>query len=135
MAYTFVYTDCANHTHTWTYTYTITRPDFTLPADGASTVNCPADAVAPTAPIVVDACGNTLTPVATTPTAVTCNGTMAYTFVYTDCASHTHTWTYPYTMMRRPPRPPLDPSRRATDPADAVAPTAPIVVDACGNTL
>jgi hypothetical protein len=33
-------------THVWTYTYTIDIPDFTLPADGASTVNCAADATA-----------------------------------------------------------------------------------------
>src|SRR5438045_4174378 len=135
MAYTFVYTDCAGHTHTWTYTYTITRPDFTLPADGTSTVNCPADAVAPTAPTVVDACGNTLTPVATTPSAVTCNGTMAYTFAYTDCAGHAHTWTYTYTITRPDFTLPADGTTTVNCPANAVAPTAPTVVDACGNTL
>src|SRR5437762_2209448 len=135
MAYTFVYTDCATHTHTWTYTYTITRPDFTLPADGSSTVNCPADAVAPTAPVVVDACGNTLTPVATTPSAVTCNGTMAYTFVYTDCATHTHVWTYTYTITRPDFTLPADGSSIVKCPADAVAPTARVVVTACGGNL
>src|SRR5262249_37915313 len=98
MVYTFAYTDCAGHSHTWTYTYTIAVPDFTLPANGSSTVSCSANAVQPTPPTVVDACGNTLSPVATTPTAVTCNGTMAYTFVYTDCAGHSHTWTYTYTV-------------------------------------
>src|SRR5437762_1470738 len=135
LAYTFAYTDCAGHTHTWTYTYTITRPDFTLPADGTSTVNCPADAVAPTSPTVVDACGNTLTPVATTPSAVTCNGTMAYTFAYTDCAGHAHTWTYTYTITRPDFTLPADGTSTVNCPADAVAPTAPTVVDACGNTL
>jgi hypothetical protein len=40
MVYTFTYTDCAANTHVWTYTYTIDIPDFNLPADGASTVNC-----------------------------------------------------------------------------------------------
>jgi hypothetical protein len=44
--------------------YTIDIPDFVLPADGASTVNCPADAAAPTPPSVTDACGNVITPVA-----------------------------------------------------------------------
>jgi hypothetical protein len=38
---------CGN-SHVWTYTYTIDIPDFVLPADGASTVNCPADAAANT---------------------------------------------------------------------------------------
>ena len=36
-----------------TYTYTIDIPDFVLPADGSSTVNCPADAVAPTTTVVL----------------------------------------------------------------------------------
>src|SRR5678815_3582825 len=82
-----------------TYTYTINAPDFVLPANGASTVNCPADAVAPTPPVVTDACGNAITPVVTAPTPVTCNGTMVYTFTYTDCANHTHAWTYTYTCL------------------------------------
>jgi hypothetical protein len=47
MVYTFTYADCAGHTHDWTYTYTIAAPDFTLPLNGSSTVNCPSDAVAP----------------------------------------------------------------------------------------
>ena len=50
MIYTFTYTDCAGNSHVWNYTYTIDIPDFTLPADGSSTVNCPADATAPTPP-------------------------------------------------------------------------------------
>jgi hypothetical protein len=57
-SYTFTYTDCAANTHVWTYTYTIDIPDFTLPADGASTVNCAADATPPTPPVMQDACGN-----------------------------------------------------------------------------
>jgi hypothetical protein len=53
MVYTFTYTDCSGNSHVWTYTYTIDIPDFVLPADGASTVNCPADAVAPTPPMLL----------------------------------------------------------------------------------
>src|SRR4026209_701909 len=68
MVYTFTYTDCASNSHVWTYTYTIDIPDFTLPADGSSTVNCAADAVAPTPPVMQDACGNDIIPVpGTTP--------------------------------------------------------------------
>src|SRR5204863_5003152 len=66
MAYTFAYTDCAGHTHTWTYTYTITRPDFTLPADGTSTVNCPTSAEQPSELPSLNDCVCTLTPVAKT---------------------------------------------------------------------
>jgi hypothetical protein len=87
MVYTFTYADCAGHTHDWTYTYTIAAPDFTLPTNGSSTVNCPSDAVAPTPPAVTDACGRAITPTVTTPSPVTCNGTMVYTFTYADCAA------------------------------------------------
>ena len=47
--YTYNYVDCAGLTYTWTYTYIIdhiTPP--VVPANGAKTVSCPADAVAPT---------------------------------------------------------------------------------------
>src|SRR5438034_6036289 len=50
MVYTSTHVYYAGHFHAWTYTYTISAPDFTLPADGSSTVNCPANAVLPTAP-------------------------------------------------------------------------------------
>src|SRR5882672_10694384 len=98
MVYTFTYVDCAGHSHAWTYTYTISAPDFTLPADGSSTVNCPANAVLPTAPAVTDACGNTITPTVVAPSPITCNGTMVYTFTYVDCAGQYHDWTYIYTI-------------------------------------
>jgi hypothetical protein len=47
---------------------------------------------------VTDACGRAITPTVTTPSPVTCNGTMVYTFTYADCAGHTHDWTYTYTI-------------------------------------
>ncbi|WP_197488948.1 hypothetical protein, partial [Flavobacterium succinicans] len=46
---------------TCTQTITIERADFTMPANGASTVACQADIVTPTVPTVTDNCGNTLT--------------------------------------------------------------------------
>src|SRR6476659_5871236 len=100
-------------------------PEFTLPADGSSTVNCPADAVAPTAsvPVVKDACGNTLTPVVVTPSPIACDGTMVYTYTYTDCANHTHVWKYTYTIATPEFTLPADGSSTVNCPADAVAPT------------
>src|SRR5678809_1079331 len=137
MVYTYTYTDCANHTHVWKYTYTIATPDFTLPVDGASTVNCPADAVAPSAvPVVKDACGNTLTPVVVTPSPIACNGTMVYTYTYTDCANHTHVWKYTYTIATPDFTLPVDGASTVNCPADAVAPSAvPVVKDACCKML
>src|SRR5438046_8055220 len=99
MVYTYTYTDCANHTHVLNYFPTRRSSDLTLPADGASTVNCPADAVAPgSVPVVKDACSYTLTTVVATPSTIACNGTMVYTYTYTDCANHTHVWKYTYTI-------------------------------------
>src|SRR5690606_28916060 len=100
MVYTFTYTDCAGNTATWTYTYTIDIPQFTISEpNGASTVDCPADAVAPTPPTVVDECGNAITPVpGAAPTAPTCEGDMVYTDTHTDCADTTATWTYTHTI-------------------------------------
>src|SRR5688500_19449053 len=73
--------------------FTITGPP------GASTFHYPALVVAPTPPVVVDACGNTLTAVpGAAPTAPTCEGDMVYTFTYTDGAGNTATWTYTYTL-------------------------------------
>src|SRR5205814_859468 len=135
MVYTFTYTYCANHTHAWTYTYTIAAPDFTLPANGTSSVNCPADAVAPTPPTVTDACGRAITPTVTTPSPVTCNGTMVYTFTYTDCANHTHAWTYTYTIAAPDFTLPANGSSTVNCPSDATAPTPPAVTDACGRAI
>src|SRR5678809_632918 len=134
MVYTFTYSDCAGHTHNWTYTYTINVPDFTLPANGTSTVNCPADAVAPTPPVVTDACGKPVTAVAgTAPSAPACNGDMVYTFTYSDCAGHTHNWTYTYTINVPDFTLPANGTSTVNCPADAVAPTPPVVTDACGK--
>src|SRR5438552_9778588 len=101
MVYTYTYTDCSNNTPVCTYIYTISLHDALPISDGASTVNCPADAVAPgSVPVVKDACGNTLTPVVATPSPIACNGTMVYTYTYTDCANHTHVWKYNYKITR-----------------------------------
>jgi hypothetical protein len=136
MIYTFTYTDCAGNTHDWTYTYTIDVPDFTLPGNGSSTVNCPADATLPTPPVVQDACGNTITPVAgPAPSPATCEGTMVYTFTYTDCAGNTHDWTYTYTIDVPDFTLPANGSSTVNCPADATLPTPPVVQDACGNTI
>jgi hypothetical protein len=76
MVYTFTYTDCAATRMSGPITYTIDIPDFTLPADGSPTVNCAADAIAPTPPVMQDACGNTITPwLVCIPPLLPCEGT------------------------------------------------------------
>src|ERR1044072_6053997 len=136
MVYTFTYTDCAGADHVWTYTYTIDVPELVMPADDGTTVQCPADAVPPTPPTVTDACGNTITPVAgTPPSPINCDGTMVYTFTYTDCAGADHIWTYTYTIDVPELVMPADDGTTVQCPADAVPPTPPTVTDACGNTI
>jgi hypothetical protein len=101
--YTFTYTNCDGTTVDWIYTYTIAAPTFTLPAPGASSVACIADAVMPTPPAVTDNCGNTITPSAgVAGVDPTCAGTKTYTFTYTNCDGTTVDWIYTYTIARRP---------------------------------
>ncbi|MFM7153829.1 MAG: HYR domain-containing protein, partial [Bacteroidota bacterium] len=84
--FTWTYTDCEGNAHPWVFTYTIERNDFTVPANGSSTVACIAQATAPVPPAVTDACGNTLTPTGpvTGGTYTSCEGTRTYTYTYTD---------------------------------------------------
>jgi hypothetical protein len=62
--YTYTYTDCAGNSADWSYIYTIDTPAFTITdANGTSDVDCIDDATETfTLPIVIDSCGNTLTP-------------------------------------------------------------------------
>jgi hypothetical protein len=136
ITYTWTYTDCAGNSHDWTYTYTIDTPDFTLPADDASTVNCIADATEPVPPVVTDFCGNSIVPTGPVRSAdPACEGDITYTWTYTDCAGNSHDWTYSYTIELNdfvlPPNEVLD----INCIADAVEPTPPAVADNCGNTI
>ena len=136
VTYTYTFTDCEGNTHDWVYTYTVERNDFTMPANASSTVACPADVVAPTVPIVTDACGNTLTPSAPVVSATpTCEGVVTYTYTFTDCEGNTHDWVYTYTIERADFTMPVNASSTVACPADVVTPTVPTVTDACGNTL
>src|SRR4030095_7352300 len=121
---------------TWIYTYTISAPIFTLPADGASTVACPANAVAPTPPTVVDNCNRPITPSAPVVSAdPVCAGTKTYTYTYTDCAGGSKTWIYTYTISAPIFTLPADGASTVACPADAVAPTPPGVVDNCNRPI
>ena len=136
--YTWTYTDCGGGTHTWDYVYTVDMPDFTMPANTGSTVNCPAlTNTAPTAPMVTDFCGNNITPSApVVGAALTCEGTRTYTYTYTDCAGTSHDWVYTYTVdVPDFTMPANDGSTVACPSATNTAPTLPVVTDACGNTL
>ena len=137
ITYTYTYTDCEGNINDWVYTYTIEREDFSMPANGSSTVACIADATAPAAPAVTNNCGNTITPTGPVSggTYVSCEGTRTYTYTYTDCEGNAHDWVYTYTIERLPFADPADQGSTVACAALAVTPTLPTVTDNCGNTL
>ena len=108
-----------------------------MPPAGASTVACPADAVAPTVPTVLDNCNLPLTvgtPVISADPV--CAGTKTYTYTFTDCAGQTYqTWVYTYTISAPVVTMPAGGSSTVACPADAVAPTVPTVLDNCNRPL
>ncbi|MFV5703893.1 hypothetical protein ACM55F_18750, partial [Flavobacterium sp. XS2P12] len=64
-----------------------------------STVACAADIVTPTVPVVTDNCGNALTPAAAVISATpACEGTVTYTYTFTDCEGTAHDWVYTYSI-------------------------------------
>src|SRR6478735_7205555 len=138
MVWTYTYADCSGNSHVWTYTYTIDMPDFTPPANDASTVNCPALAlVAPALPPIQDACGNNITPtLLSQPSAIACEGDMVWTYTYADCSGNSHVWTYTYTIDMPDFTPPANDASTVNCPALAlVAPALPPIQDACGNNI
>ncbi|MFN8318494.1 MAG: PKD-like domain-containing protein [Saprospiraceae bacterium] len=136
--YTYTYTDCEGNTHDWVYTYTVEYNDFSVPANGSSTVACPNDTdVAPVPPTVMDNCGVTLTPTGPVVSAKpSCEGTRTYTWTYTDCEGNTHDWVYTYTIEYNDFMLPADGSSTVACPNNTdVVPVPPTVMDNCGVTL
>jgi subtilisin-like proprotein convertase family protein len=142
--YTYTYTDCAGNASTWTYTYTIDYSGaLTPPANGSSTVSCPAAAVNPGAPANInDACGRSVVPVLVgsteVPNPVTCEGTVVWRYRYTACDGVTTAdWTYTYTIdYSGGLTPPANGSSTVACPAAAVNPGAPAnILDACGGSV
>ncbi|TDE41484.1 gliding motility-associated C-terminal domain-containing protein, partial [Flavobacterium rhamnosiphilum] len=81
-------------------------------------------------------CGNILT--ASTPdisTTPACEGTITYTYTFTDCKENTHNWVYTYTIERADFTMPDNDGKTVACTADIVAPTVPAVTDNCENTL
>lgn len=113
------------------------------PVSTSSSVQCGADAVPPTLPVVKDVCGVTLT--APTPvitgTYTTCEGTKIYTYTYEDCAGLEFVWFYTYTIDRvtAPDQVggPVGTSGGTVECETAPTPptTLPVVKDVCGTTL
>ncbi|MES2573745.1 MAG: gliding motility-associated C-terminal domain-containing protein [Bacteroidota bacterium] len=136
VTYTYTFTDCEGNTHDWVYTYTIERADFTMPQNAGSMVACNTAITAPSVPIVIDNCGNTLTASAPVISATpVCEGNVTYTYTFTDCEGNTHDWVYTYTIERADFTMPQNASSTVACAAAITAPLVPEVTDNCGNIL
>ncbi len=137
--YQWTYTDCEGNSHPWSFVYTIERNPFSVPANGASTVACPALAVAPALPVVMSNCGEILTPgapvITNNPNPLSCEGTRTYAYTYTDCEGNTATWSFVYTIERNPFTVPANGSATVSCPGLAVQPTPPTVLSNCGEPI
>ncbi len=141
---TFTYAGAACQTAPVTCTSTFTVPAypiFNVPANGASTVACPALIVQPMPPAVVDGCGKALTPtgpvIVNAPNPITCEGTRTFTWTYTDCAGLSRTWSHVTTVEREPFTIPVPFGNAIVDcPDDTdLVPTPPAVTSNCGEVL
>ncbi len=105
--YNYSYTDCEGNTLLWSFVYTIERNPFTVPANGAATVNSLTLATQPTPPTVTSNCGEVLTPtgpvVTNVPDPIVCTGTRTYAWTYTDCEGNTAVWSFVYTIIDNTP--------------------------------
>lgn len=74
--------------------------DFQMPADTETTVACVDEIVVPEPPVVNDACGAEIIPVASAePETAGCGESMVYSWTYEDCAGHLHTWTHTINLV------------------------------------
>jgi len=101
-------------------------------------VACASEAVEPTPPEVTDNCGNILTPADPVQggTYNGCQGTITYTWTFTDCSGNTQSWVFTYDVNPEPfeiTAPDGEATVECVD--DAVAPELPVVTDNCGNVL
>lgn len=140
------YIDCAGQSHLWNFFCSIEYEPFMVPADGGETFSCVnninVNLVIP--PAVNDNCGNALMPAGPSlpvynPPAFTCEGTVTYTWTYTDCEGNNMTWDYIYTVDQTSPTEsggPVPNDSMIICGLDGDPPiTLPTIVDACGNVI
>lgn len=111
----------------------------TLPANGASEVACPALAVQPTPPVVLNQFGVPIIPtgpvIANAPNPLTCEGTRTYSWTYLDCSNVPKVWSYVYTVERNSFTVPANSASVVACPTLIVQPTPPTVMSNCGEPL
>ncbi|WP_405349636.1 hypothetical protein, partial [Ruminobacter amylophilus] len=126
--------------YTWKYVYKVSPNDFPMPDNKTVTVACTSAVAAPELPEVKDACGRILTPVSSSAGEMPlCEGSVAYTYTYEDCAGHTHDWVYTYNIVKNAPVIASDgyeTSKNISCIADATEPTSAMIPSAknsCGE--
>ncbi|SDB32978.1 Por secretion system C-terminal sorting domain-containing protein [Flavobacteriaceae bacterium MAR_2010_188] len=108
---------------------------FEAPEDDSMTVECEAAAIAPTMPVVYNACNEVITPSGPVRggTYEGCEGTITYTYSYVDCAGNNAEWVYTYNVeITNGPDAGTDGSAALLCGDDAIEPMGPTVYDACG---
>ncbi len=99
--WTYEYTDCSGNTATWTHTYVIEMSsNLIVPSNTSSIINNPSDGNnQPAEPgMILDVCGNIVSPIITAPSIIDCEGEMIWEFTYIDCAGNTATYTHTYIL-------------------------------------
>ena len=136
ITYTWNYTDCEGNNHDWVYTYTI---EVRLHHAGRRWLygGLRGRGPQPTPPACNDNCGATDHPdrARMSGTYVDCEGTITYTWNYTDCEGNNHDWVYTYTIEVQDFTVPADDGSRWRVRPLAVAPSLPVVTDNCGATI
>ncbi len=100
-------TDACGNVSAVTYTTVVTNnvppAEVGGPVSTSVTIQSLLDTMPPEVlPVIQDACGNTLTPtglvIGGTHVTGNCDGTITYTYTYTDCAGSSIDWTYTYNL-------------------------------------
>ena len=157
VVYQYLYRDSAGLETPWSFIYYVQREDTDVPqivapiVPNGDTVACFSDAVEPSQlPTVVDACGDTISDTVHGHGSIDisyvdhndtpCKGSRVYTYTYTDCTGRLSTqWQFTYTVEHPALQPLADTVKQtaclneATTPA--ITPTAPALVNACGDTI
>jgi uncharacterized repeat protein (TIGR01451 family) len=136
VTFTYTWEDCAGVEYTWNYVFTIEDPVVEIPEDGAATVACPSEVMAPAAPVLYDNCERPLTFIGVTePMIPECAGEVIFTYTWEDCAGVEYTWNYVFTIEDPVVEIPEDGAATVACPSEVMAPAAPVLYDNCERPL
>jgi len=146
VTYSLTYFDCSGSSLDWTFVYTIQRTTPPSEIDGSvndyEVIEDPEMATPPqNQPLVTDVCGEQLFPGDPDEggTFDGCEGTITYTYTYTDCAGLEFIWVFTYDVIRSTPPSevgdPVNTTATVDCPSEVEEPELPLVQDVLGVTL